>query len=247
MLIADPSVIDVTIYLPPEDAVELEAGADGEPDPARRSAVVRSRRRSSARATRRRSRPDGTLAYVVRAQLRPARACRASACAARRRSTPAASRSAITCCASRSPSSAARSASEAAGADRAMLLRSCLACAARSPPCVVGSLEAQPRVELGFTTAVSERLIAALRPALRAGRARRGCEAWKLYAAAAQGARRARERELLDEVNRDPEPHRLRRGRGALGRGGLLGHAGRIGRPATAPTARTTPSPSISC
>ena len=114
MLIADPSLIDVTIYLPPEDAVELEPGAEVNlilhVDPL----SLATRPPSSARATKPSLGPDGTLAYVVRARAGArARACRASACAARRRSTPGASRSATTCCASRSPSCAARSASEA--------------------------------------------------------------------------------------------------------------------------------------
>jgi hypothetical protein len=70
MLIADPSVIDVTIYLPPEDAVELEPGGDVNlilhVDPL--SSLDATIERASYEAT---LAPDGTLAYVVRARLRP--------------------------------------------------------------------------------------------------------------------------------------------------------------------------------
>jgi hypothetical protein len=69
MLIADPSVIDVTIYLPPEDAVELEAGAEVNlilhVDPL--SSLEATIERASYEAT---VGPDGTLAYIVRARLR---------------------------------------------------------------------------------------------------------------------------------------------------------------------------------
>jgi multidrug resistance efflux pump len=70
MMIADPSVIDVTIYLPPDDAVELEAGAPvnlllhTDPLSPLEATIVR----SSYEAT---LAPDGTLAYVIRAQLKP--------------------------------------------------------------------------------------------------------------------------------------------------------------------------------
>jgi hypothetical protein len=68
MLIADPSVIDITIYLPPEDAVDLEPGAEVSlilhVDPLRSfEATIE---RASYEAT---VGPDGTLAYVVRARL----------------------------------------------------------------------------------------------------------------------------------------------------------------------------------
>jgi hypothetical protein len=70
MMIADPSLIDVTVYLPPDDAVELEPGGrvelllhvnplssmSAEIDRASYEAVVG---------------PDGTLAYVIRAHLLP--------------------------------------------------------------------------------------------------------------------------------------------------------------------------------
>jgi hypothetical protein len=69
MLIADPSVIDVTIYLPPEDAIELEPGADVNlilhVDPL--SSLDATIERASYEAS---LSPDGTLAYVVRARLR---------------------------------------------------------------------------------------------------------------------------------------------------------------------------------
>lgn len=70
MVIADPSLIDVTIYLPPDDAVELEAGAlvnlllHVDPLSPLEALIVR----SSYEAT---LAPDGTLAYVIRAQLKP--------------------------------------------------------------------------------------------------------------------------------------------------------------------------------
>lgn len=65
---------------------------------------------------------------------------------------------------------------------------------------VIGSIEAQPRVELGFTTAVSERLIQAYGQRFGPGAAER-LQAWKRFAGARGGAPAA-ERELLDEVNR---------------------------------------------
>jgi multidrug resistance efflux pump len=70
MLIADPSIIDVTVYLPPDDAVELEAGAPVnlllhvDPLSPFEAKIVR----SSYEAT---LAPDGTLAYVIHAQLAP--------------------------------------------------------------------------------------------------------------------------------------------------------------------------------
>jgi hypothetical protein len=70
MMIADPSVIDVTIYLPPDDAVELEPGAKVDlllhVDPL--SPLDATIERASYEAT---PAPDGTLAYVIRAQLLP--------------------------------------------------------------------------------------------------------------------------------------------------------------------------------
>ena len=70
MMVADPSIIDVTIYLPPDDAVELEAGAPVNlllhVDPL--SPLEARIERSSYEAT---LAPDGTLAYVIRAQLLP--------------------------------------------------------------------------------------------------------------------------------------------------------------------------------
>jgi multidrug resistance efflux pump len=69
MVIADPSLIDVTIYLAPDDAVELEAGAPVtlllHVDPL--SPLEAKIERSSYEAT---LAPDGALAYVIRAQLR---------------------------------------------------------------------------------------------------------------------------------------------------------------------------------
>jgi hypothetical protein len=70
MMIADPSLIDVTIYLPPDDAVELEAGAQVNlllhVDPL--SPLEARIERASYEAT---LAPDGALAYVIRAQLLP--------------------------------------------------------------------------------------------------------------------------------------------------------------------------------
>jgi len=70
MVVADPSIIDVTIYLPPDDAVELEPGAQVNlllhVDPL--SPLEARIERASYEAT---LAPDGTLAYVVRAQLLP--------------------------------------------------------------------------------------------------------------------------------------------------------------------------------
>jgi len=65
---------------------------------------------------------------------------------------------------------------------------------------VIGSLDAEPRVQLGFTSAVSERLIEIYGRRFGVPAAER-LTAWKRYArgrAAAPGG----ERELLDEVNR---------------------------------------------
>jgi multidrug resistance efflux pump len=70
MMIADPSLIDVTIYLPPDDAVELEPGAQVNlllhVDPL--SPLEARIERASYEAT---LAPDGALAYVIRAQLLP--------------------------------------------------------------------------------------------------------------------------------------------------------------------------------
>ena len=70
MIIADPSIIDVTIYVPPDDAIELEPGSEVDlllhVDPL--SPLKARIERASYEAT---LGPDGTLAYVVRAQLDP--------------------------------------------------------------------------------------------------------------------------------------------------------------------------------
>ena len=70
MLIADPSLIDVTIYMPPDDAVELEPGGRVElllhVNPL--SPFDAEIERASYEAT---PAPDGALAYVVRAKLLP--------------------------------------------------------------------------------------------------------------------------------------------------------------------------------
>ena len=70
MMIADPSLIDMTIYLPPDDAVELEPGAQVElllhVDPL--TPLRASIERASYEAT---PQADGTLAYVIRAEFLP--------------------------------------------------------------------------------------------------------------------------------------------------------------------------------
>jgi hypothetical protein len=70
MLIADPSLIDVTVYLPPEDAVELEPGAKVElllhVNPL--SPLDAEIERASYEAVQT---PEGGLAYVIRARLLP--------------------------------------------------------------------------------------------------------------------------------------------------------------------------------
>jgi predicted transglutaminase-like cysteine proteinase len=65
---------------------------------------------------------------------------------------------------------------------------------------VIGTLEAQPRIELGFTTAVSERLIE-LYSGRFGPRAAERLQAWKTYAGT-RGAAPGTERDLLEEVNR---------------------------------------------
>jgi multidrug resistance efflux pump len=68
MLIADPSLVDVTIYMPPDDAIDLEPGAKVElllhVNPL--SPLDAKIERASYEATQT---PDGNLAYVVRAEL----------------------------------------------------------------------------------------------------------------------------------------------------------------------------------
>jgi hypothetical protein len=68
MLIADPSLVNVTVYLPPEDAIEMEAGADVtvylHVDPL--SSLKATITRSSYEAV---PASDGKLAYHVRAEL----------------------------------------------------------------------------------------------------------------------------------------------------------------------------------
>lgn len=70
MVVADPSLVDITVYLPPEDAVELESGAEVvmylHVNPL---APVKARlSRTSYEAV---PAPDGKLAYLVRAQIAP--------------------------------------------------------------------------------------------------------------------------------------------------------------------------------
>ncbi len=68
MMIADPSLIDVTIYLSPDDAVELEPGAEVDlllhvnPLSPLKAKIERASYEATAQA-------DGSLAYVIRAEL----------------------------------------------------------------------------------------------------------------------------------------------------------------------------------
>jgi predicted transglutaminase-like cysteine proteinase len=75
-----------------------------------------------------------------------------------------------------------------------------LAGAATLAASVIGSLEAQPRVELGFTSAVSDQLIE-LYGGRFGARAAERLQAWKLYARN-RGAAPGTEKDLLEEVNR---------------------------------------------
>jgi predicted transglutaminase-like cysteine proteinase len=75
-----------------------------------------------------------------------------------------------------------------------------LAGAALCAGLVIESLHAQPRIERGFTTAVSERLIGLYSQRFGALAAER-LHAWKRYAGA-RGSAPGTERELLEEVNR---------------------------------------------
>ena len=75
-----------------------------------------------------------------------------------------------------------------------------LAAAALAAAGVIGSLDAQPRVERGFTTAVSDRLIQVYGQRFGPHAAER-LHAWKRYARA-RGPAPGTERDLLDEVNR---------------------------------------------
>ena len=75
-----------------------------------------------------------------------------------------------------------------------------LCCAALLAAAAIGSLEAQPRVELGFTTAVSDRLIEAYSGRFGAPAAER-LRAWKVYART-RGTAPGTEGDLLEDVNR---------------------------------------------
>jgi predicted transglutaminase-like cysteine proteinase len=75
-----------------------------------------------------------------------------------------------------------------------------LAAAALAAAGVIGSLDAQPRAQLGFTTAVSDRLIELYGQRFGQPAAER-LHAWMRYART-RGAVPGTERDLLDEVNR---------------------------------------------
>ncbi len=70
MVVADPSLVSITVYLPPEDAVELNVGAEvdvylnNNPLSSRRAKIVQTSYEAS-------SQPDNTLAYVIKAALDP--------------------------------------------------------------------------------------------------------------------------------------------------------------------------------
>lgn len=70
MVVADPSLVDLTVYLPPEDAVELESGAEV-------VMYLHVNPLAPVRATLSRTSyeavpgPDGKLAYLVRADIAP--------------------------------------------------------------------------------------------------------------------------------------------------------------------------------
>ncbi len=70
MTIADPSLVGVTVYLAPEDAVELSAGADVDlylninPLSSLHAKIVQTSYEATAL-------PDNTLAYVIKAALQP--------------------------------------------------------------------------------------------------------------------------------------------------------------------------------
>jgi predicted transglutaminase-like cysteine proteinase len=75
-----------------------------------------------------------------------------------------------------------------------------LAAAALAAAGVIGSLDAQPRAQLGFTTAVSDQLVVLYSQRFGQPAAER-LHAWKRYART-RGAAPGTERDLLDEVNR---------------------------------------------
>ena len=70
MIIADPSLVGITVYLPPEDAVQLDIGGDVtvflnvDPLSPLHGKIVQTSYEPTAQ-------PDNTLAYVVRASLAP--------------------------------------------------------------------------------------------------------------------------------------------------------------------------------
>jgi len=70
MMVADPSLIGVTIYMPPDDVVDLDAGAEVSVflnvDPLNSIAAKIVRSSYEAMPT-----PEGTLAYVIQADLEP--------------------------------------------------------------------------------------------------------------------------------------------------------------------------------
>jgi multidrug resistance efflux pump len=70
MVIADPSLVEVTVYVPPEDAIQLELGSDVsvflnvDPLSPLKAKIVQTSYETITM-------PDNSLAYVVKAQLGP--------------------------------------------------------------------------------------------------------------------------------------------------------------------------------
>jgi len=70
MIVADPSLVGVTLYLPPEDAVELDVGGEVtvylniDPLSPLRASIVQTSYEATAQ-------PDGAIAYVIKAALLP--------------------------------------------------------------------------------------------------------------------------------------------------------------------------------
>ena len=70
MVVADPSMVEVTVYVPPEDAVQLELGSEVsmflnvDPLSPLKAKIVQTSYETITM-------PDNSLAYVVKAQLAP--------------------------------------------------------------------------------------------------------------------------------------------------------------------------------
>jgi hypothetical protein len=70
MVIADPSMVEVTVYVPPEDAIQLDLGSEVsvflniDPLSPLQAKIVQTSYETITM-------PDNSLAYVVKAQLKP--------------------------------------------------------------------------------------------------------------------------------------------------------------------------------